>query len=344
MHRTGARPCRKQRTRVPARTAGTPSRGGRTTVPRFAGRPGGRPPGTDTSPYDTPQSRPWSRRPRHGLDAPADWRFLDRPAAPLARAIDGLPLGPYRDLPHGVWLGHPLHPALGRLPIGCWISAELLDTLPGNGRTAGVPIAAGPATAGPAAVAGCADRARLDPPRRRTGLVHAAANTTGVLLFAASLSARCRRRRLRGRLVGLAGPAAVMTGGVLGGRLSYRQAAGPDRAADADLSAPPDWTGVGPVEDFPVGEPVRRTVDGPAAVVVRGGEDDWHVLAERCTHLSGPLSEGTVVDGCLRCPWHGSEFRLRDGEAVRGPATAPQPVLRARVLSGHLELRRPGTA
>ncbi|GAB7184395.1 hypothetical protein ATKI12_4226 [Kitasatospora sp. Ki12] len=143
---------------------------------------------------------------------------------------------------------------------------------------------------------------------------------------------------MHGRLLGLAGLAAVSAGAALGGHLSYRQAAGPNRAAAVPLLAPSDWVGLGAVDDFPPAEPVRRTVGELAVVVVRDG-DDCHVLADRCAHLSGPLSEGTLVDGCLRCPWHGSEFRLRNGEVVRGPATAPQPVFETRVLSGHLEIR-----
>jgi len=35
-----------------------------------------------------------------------------------------------------------------------------------------------------------------------------------------------------------------------------------------------------------------------------------------------------VVDGCVRCRWHGSEFRLTDGKVMRGPAAAPQPAWR----------------
>ncbi|MCW2929483.1 MAG: (2Fe-2S)-binding protein [Actinomycetia bacterium] len=48
-----------------------------------------------------------------------------------------------------------------------------------------------------------------------------------------------------------------------------------------------------------------------------------HVLADRCSHLSGPLSEGDYHDGCLTCPWHGNTFRVSDGTVARGPATAP---------------------
>ncbi|MGW2374264.1 Rieske 2Fe-2S domain-containing protein [Kitasatospora sp. NPDC001683] len=283
----------------------------------------------------------WSRRLRRALEAPAHWEVLDAPAGPLADAVEALPLGLSRDALRGVWLGHPLHPALVQLPIGCWTSAGLLDLAPGRSRSADALVAAGLLSAGPAALAGWVDWARLDPPRRRTGLVHALANTGGVLLYAGSLLARCRGRRSRGRLLGLAGMAAVTTGGVLGGHLAYRQAAGPDRAAAVPRLAPADWAALGAVEDFPVGQPVRRRAGELAVVVVREG-DRCHVLAERCAHLSGPLSEGTVVDGCLRCPWHGSEFRLRDGEVVSGPATAPQPVLETRVLSGHLEVRLPG--
>ncbi|MER6400566.1 Rieske 2Fe-2S domain-containing protein [Kitasatospora sp. NPDC001603] len=284
---------------------------------------------------------PWSRRLRRALDAPAHWEFLDAPASSLADAVESVPLGPSRDALHGVWLGHPLHPVLVQLPIGCWMSAGLLDFTPGGRRAAGTLVAAGLLTAGPAALAGWVDWARLDPPRRRTGLVHALSNTTGVLLYAGSLLARCRGHHARGRLLGLAGLTAVSVGGALGGHLSYRLAAGPDRSAAVPRLAPPDWVGLGPVDDFPDGEPVRRTAGELTVVVVHQGER-YHVLAERCAHLSGPLSAGTVVDGCLHCPWHGSEFRLRDGEVVRGPATAPQPVLETRVLSGHLEVRLPG--
>ncbi|RGD56846.1 Rieske (2Fe-2S) protein [Kitasatospora xanthocidica] len=140
--------------------------------------------------------------------------------------------------------------------------------------------------------------------------------------------------------LGLAGATAVSAAAALGGHLAYRQAAGPDRAAAVPRLAPADWVSLGAVEDFPEGKPVRATAGELAVVVVREG-DRCHVLAERCAHLSGRLSEGSLVEGCLRCPWHGSTFRLRDGEVVHGPATAPQPVMEARVLSGHLEIRLP---
>lgn len=39
-----------------------------------------------------------------------------------------------------------------------------------------------------------------------------------------------------------------------------------------------------------------------------------------CTHAGGPLCEGSVTDGTVTCPWHGSEFNVETGEVVKGPA------------------------
>jgi nitrite reductase/ring-hydroxylating ferredoxin subunit len=53
----------------------------------------------------------------------------------------------------------------------------------------------------------------------------------------------------------------------------------------------------------------------------------------------GPLAEGTLIDGSLRCPWHGSVFRLRDGKALRGPAATAQPAWQVRLEEGRVLVR-----
>ena len=60
-----------------------------------------------------------------------------------------------------------------------------------------------------------------------------------------------------------------------------------------------------------------------------------------CAHAGGPLDEGTVVDGCLQCPWHCSRFRLTDGRARRGPSVYDQPAYEVRAAEGGgYEVRR----
>lgn len=43
-------------------------------------------------------------------------------------------------------------------------------------------------------------------------------------------------------------------------------------------------------------------------------------LDGRCTHAGAPLSEGTLKGDILTCPWHYSQFNIRDGSVVNGPA------------------------
>ena len=75
-------------------------------------------------------------------------------------------------------------------------------------------------------------------------------------------------------------------------------------------------------------------------LLYRKGEKIY-AIAATCSHLGGPLGEGTFTDDCVTCPWHGSTFRLRDGAVVHGPATSPQPRFAARVVGGRVELSLP---
>ncbi|MEU5770471.1 Rieske 2Fe-2S domain-containing protein [Streptomyces asoensis] len=256
----------------------------------------------------------------------------------ISSGVRSLPLGRGRDVLHGRWLGHPVHPLMVQVPIGSWTSAAVLDLLPGRSREAGLLIGIGLAAAGPAVLTGAADWAELHHEQQRVGLVHALANTAAVGLYSASLVCRVKGRTAAGRALGFLGLTVAGAGGMLGGHLAYRQAAGANHAEDVPHVVGEGWHRVGAVADFPAGRPVRRVVDDVPVVVVREAGGTVHALAERCSHLSGPLSEGTVTDGCVECPWHGSVFRLSDGWNVRGPATAPQPAFDTRIVDGHVEV------
>lgn len=257
----------------------------------------------------------------------------------LTKGVRALPLGRARDALHGRWLGHPVHPLMVQVPVGSWMSAAVLDLWPGRTREAGLLVGVGLAAAGPAALAGAVDWAELHRPQTRVGLVHAVANTAAVGLYGASLLCRLTGRATAGRAYGFLGLTAVGLGGMLGGHLAYRQASGANHAEEVPHVVGEGWHRIGTVDEFPAGRPVRRSVDDVPVLVVRETGGAFHALADRCSHLAGPLSEGTVADGCVECPWHGSVFRLSDGWNVRGPATAPQPAFDTRVVDGHVEIR-----
>ncbi|MFD5714940.1 Rieske 2Fe-2S domain-containing protein [Streptomyces pharetrae] len=263
----------------------------------------------------------------------------DRLIDAMRSGVQSLPLGRGRDALHGRWLGHPVHPLLVQVPIGSWLSAAVLDLRPGRSREAGLLIGVGVAAAVPAALAGAVDWAELHRRQARVGLVHALTNAASVGLYAASLICRAKGRRNAGRTLGFLGLTAVGLGGALGGHLAYRQAAGANHAEEVPQVVREGWHRIGAVDEFPAGEPVRRSVDDVPILVVNEDGEAVHVLAERCSHLAGPLAEGTIADGCVECPWHGSVFRLSDGLNVRGPATAPQPAFDSRIVDGHIEVR-----
>jgi len=43
-------------------------------------------------------------------------------------------------------------------------------------------------------------------------------------------------------------------------------------------------------------------------------EGAYHALDNRCPHQGGPLGEGSIENGLLRCPWHGWDFYPDTGE------------------------------
>jgi nitrite reductase/ring-hydroxylating ferredoxin subunit len=246
--------------------------------------------------------------------------------------------GRSRDALHGVWLGHPLHPMLAQAPIGLWLSASVLDAWPGGERASRRLVLLGLAAAAPAALAGAVDWSEQHEQQMRVGTVHAMANGAAAGLYLASLASRTRplSRALR-----LAGLTAAGVAGLLGGHISFRLAGGANQAEPVPHLVEPGWHDLMPAAALADRSPVKRMLGDVPVVVIRD-DRQVHVLAERCSHLSGPLSEGELAGDCLTCPWHGSVFRVSDGTVVHGPATAPQPVFQARVAGGIIQVCLPG--
>jgi nitrite reductase/ring-hydroxylating ferredoxin subunit/uncharacterized membrane protein len=248
------------------------------------------------------------------------------------------------DVLHGVPVGHPLHPAIVLVPAGTWIGAAVLDLLPGTARASRTLVGVGVVAAAPAILAGWADWARTRPEQQRVGIVHAAANESAWMLYAASWIARRGGHEGIGRALAFAGFGLVGFGGYLGGHLGYRQSVGANHANGVLSRFPEGWQTLGPLDDLPEEEPVRRDVAGePLFVLRRGGRVD--VLADVSTHLGEPLHDGLVEDpghgAATITTTYGSVFEIATGEVVHGPATAPAIRFESRVNGELVEVRLP---
>ena len=95
----------------------------------------------------------------------------------------------------------------------------------------------------------------------------------------------------------------------------------------ADHNAPPsgpDLTAGIASADLLEGQSVAGRVGEDAVLLARSGGKCFAIGAT-CSHYGGPLAEGIIVDGTVRCPWHHTAFRLDTGEPDRPPALDPVP-------------------
>ncbi len=246
---------------------------------------------------------------------------------------------PIKDGLYGVWLGHPLHPAVVLLPIGCWTSSLLLDAA-GMEEAADLTLKVGTVSALAAAATGAAqwqDTQNLDHPRR-VGTLHAILNTVAAGLYGASWVCRDKGARPAGIALSTTGFAIASFSAWLGGDLAYDLGIGVDRTAfERSL---PNWTDVLAETDLPDKTPKRVTAaDVPVLLYRHDGE--VFAISATCTHLGGPLDEGEIdAASCtVTCPWHQSVFRLEDGSVVHGPASVPQAAYETRTQGGQIEIR-----
>ena len=71
-------------------------------------------------------------------------------------------------------------------------------------------------------------------------------------------------------------------------------------------------------------------------ICVANVEGKCYAIGNLCTHVGGPLAEGTLEGYEIECPWHGSKFDVRSGEPTRPPAKRPEPTYEIKVEGNNL--------
>jgi len=250
------------------------------------------------------------------------------------------PTRPLKDFLNGTWLGHPLHAVLTDAPIGIFTAVILLDVL--NQRIAAdVTLVLGVLAMAAAAVAGLADYTDTDEVPRTRATLHATLMVVALLIYLASLVVRATGPADRAVpiVLSIVGFVIVSAGAYVGGEVAYVFGNMINRHA---------WRGAGkkwlPLQlpadaELPEDAPTKAKLGINNLVLVRQGETIF-ALHDQCAHAGGPLSEGSIVDGCIECPWHGSRYQLADGHLRRGPSVYDQPTYEVRRSEAGWEARR----
>ncbi|NND14588.1 MAG: Rieske 2Fe-2S domain-containing protein [Acidimicrobiia bacterium] len=82
------------------------------------------------------------------------------------------------------------------------------------------------------------------------------------------------------------------------------------------------WHRVAGLDDIPSGRVTTVTV-GTRVLALTHFEGEYGALDNRCPHQGGPLGEGSIERGWLRCPWHGYDYNPLDGSPPEGFDDAP---------------------
>ena len=254
------------------------------------------------------------------------------------------PIRPLKDFLNGTWIGHPLHAAATDIPIGALLLTVILDVL-GQTAAADVALVVTILFMLAAAVTGAADYTDTDGAARVRATVHSTLMVVALLLLLISLALRATGGTDRTIAVALSfiGFLIVTAGAFVGGDVVYLFGNMVSRHAFRGSGTKWVKLDTGAVADLatiPEATPTKMKAGINDLVVVRVG-DSVHALHAVCAHAGGPLTEGSVVDGCIECPWHASRFRLADGRLRQGPALYDQPAYEIRAAEGGgYEVRR----
>lgn len=267
-----------------------------------------------------------------------------------------------KDLLQGKPLRHPLHPAVVHFPIGLFVLSLCFDVagLLGFGQrwipqAAAYTMALALATALLASVPGLVDYLdiRSDHPAKRIATYHMLLNLLAVAVYTGSFVLRYRDLEsdhipLAGFALSLCGIAILSVSGYLGGVLVYDNGIGvgrhrrrtptPDRTLKADSPRSGGFFVVAEDSGLAEGATLRAEVKGQVIAIVKlAGK--VYAFQEFCTHRYGPLSEGSLQDGNVVCPWHRSVFNVRTGKVVAGPAKVDLKTFEVKIEDGQVLVR-----
>jgi thiamine pyrophosphate-dependent acetolactate synthase large subunit-like protein/nitrite reductase/ring-hydroxylating ferredoxin subunit len=85
------------------------------------------------------------------------------------------------------------------------------------------------------------------------------------------------------------------------------------------------WHRVADLDELPEGR-VKTVTAGHRSLALTHFEGRYGALENRCPHQGGPLGEGSIEKGMLRCPWHGYDYCPLTGSSEFGDGVPSFPI------------------
>ena len=79
---------------------------------------------------------------------------------------------------------------------------------------------------------------------------------------------------------------------------------------------------VAAIADLAEGGQMYIDLEGEEILLCRH-DGQYYAIAYLCSHAEFTLEGGSMKNGCITCPYHGAEFRLKDGAVIAPPAFEP---------------------
>ena len=255
---------------------------------------------------------------------------------------------------------HPIHPILVVFPIafiyGCLVAdviGRLLELR--TVAAAGAYMSAAAVITGLiAGVPGFIDYVSVVPPdssAKKRATQHMVVNVAALSLIAIGWALRDWDTMYPSWVtigLELAGVGLVTWGGWMGGTLVHRNQIGVDhRYAHSGKwreqtveGAAGATVAVEGTDDMKPGQ-MRLLRWNQRRLVLARTDDGFAVFDDRCSHKGGSLADGSLMCNTVQCPWHGSQFDVKDGAVKAGPAEQPIVTYRTELRAGRVHVTLP---
>jgi len=163
---------------------------------------------------------------------------------------------------------------------------------------------------------------REQPPRSRRALLAGAGAACAVVLTGCTTY-----DANNGGLTGPPPSSADTAGGTASGSTASGSTASGSTASGSGASGSAAPGTLASTAEVPEGG--GKIIDGVNVVLTQPQAGSFKGFSAVCTH-QGCIVD-SISDGIIGCPCHGSEFSIKDGSVVRGPATRPLPPVAIKV-------------